>query len=97
MPKTLQISDYMQRDPFTLTPIMGLRQAIDGLLDHKLSSAPVVEQGRLLSTVNHLAAALERVTGAEKINIGALGNLVPQLHVHIIARFQNDPCWPGPG
>ena len=33
---------------------------------------------------------------ADKINIGALGNLVPQLHVHHIARFRSDPAWPGP-
>jgi len=33
---------------------------------------------------------------ADKINIGALGNLVPQLHLHHIARFTTDPAWPGP-
>ncbi|MCU5783790.1 hypothetical protein MA04_03090 [Alcanivorax balearicus MACL04] len=54
------------------------------------------EQHRLLKVVNGLAAELERITGADKINIGALGNLVPQLHVHVIARFRDDPCWPGP-
>ena len=32
---------------------------------------------------------------ADKINIGALGNLVPQLHIHHIARFTSDPAWPG--
>ena len=57
---------------------------------------PVAEQSELLATVNHLAAELERVTGADKINLGALGNLVPQLHVHVIARFKGDDCWPGP-
>ena len=38
------------------------------------------------------------VTGfdAEKINIGALGNIVPQLHVHHIARYKDDAAWPGP-
>lgn len=57
---------------------------------------PQAEQRELLATVNHLAAELERVTGADKINLGALGNLVPQLHVHVIARFEGDECWPGP-
>lgn len=66
----------------------------DGLREwHHL---PIAEQGELLITVNYLAAELERVTGADKINLGALGNLVPQLHVHVIARFQGDDCWPGP-
>jgi diadenosine tetraphosphate (Ap4A) HIT family hydrolase len=31
-----------------------------------------------------------------KLNVAALGNLVPQLHVHVIARFENDPAWPAP-
>ncbi|MDX1803058.1 MAG: HIT family protein [Alcanivorax sp.] len=57
---------------------------------------PAAEQQALLTLVNAMAGQLEQVTGADKINLGALGNLVPQLHVHIIARFQDDPCWPGP-
>ncbi|WP_290518426.1 HIT family protein [Alcanivorax sp.] len=66
----------------------------DGLREwHHL---PVDEQQALLAQVNALAGQLEQVTGADKINIGALGNMVPQLHVHIIARFADDPCWPGP-
>lgn len=32
----------------------------------------------------------------DKLNIGALGNVVPQLHVHVVARFASDPAWPGP-
>ncbi len=32
----------------------------------------------------------------DKINIGALGNLVPQLHIHVIGRFESDRAWPGP-
>lgn len=35
-------------------------------------------------------------TKADKINIAALGNMVPQLHIHIIARFENDAVWPAP-
>lgn len=43
-----------------------------------------------------LAQALKRTTGCRKINIGALGNVVPQLHVHVIARREDDAAWPGP-
>ncbi len=43
-----------------------------------------------------LARNLMQSFHADKINIGALGNLVPQLHVHHIARFISDPAWPGP-
>jgi len=46
--------------------------------------------------VARAAAALERATGAPKMNVAALGNLVPQLHVHVVARFEDDAAWPGP-
>jgi len=39
---------------------------------------------------------LKEITGATKINVGALGNIVRQLHVHVIARFEGDANWPGP-
>jgi diadenosine tetraphosphate (Ap4A) HIT family hydrolase len=66
----------------------------DGLREwHHL---PMDEQQALLAQVNDLAGQLERITDADKINIGALGNMVPQLHINIIARYVDDPCWPGP-
>lgn len=43
-----------------------------------------------------LAAAGAAGRAADKINIAALGNIVAQLHVHVIARFAGDPAWPGP-
>jgi diadenosine tetraphosphate (Ap4A) HIT family hydrolase len=39
---------------------------------------------------------LKALTAAAKINVGALGNLVPQLHMHVVARDPGDPAWPGP-
>lgn len=39
---------------------------------------------------------LKNLTGAKKVNIGALGNIVPQFHVHVVARFEADAAWPGP-
>lgn len=43
-----------------------------------------------------LARHMKRAFHADKINVGALGNVVPQLHVHHVARFRSDPAWPGP-
>ena len=43
-----------------------------------------------------VGTALKKATGAEKINIAAIGNIVRQLHVHVVARIENDPNWPGP-
>lgn len=54
------------------------------------------DQQRLLTQVNQLSQTLQHITHAEKMNLGALGNLVPQLHLHIIARNPSDACWPGP-
>ncbi|HEY0124872.1 MAG TPA: HIT family protein [Rhizobium sp.] len=55
-----------------------------------------LDQVLLTFETNKVAAALRTVTGATKINIGALGNIVRQLHVHVIARFEGDANWPGP-
>ena len=53
-------------------------------------------QRLLLAEVNR-AAALLRATGpCDKLNIGALGNIVRQLHVHVVARTVGDAAWPGP-
>ena len=54
------------------------------------------DQAVLLSETTRVAAALKSVTDATKINIGALGNIVRQLHVHVIARAEGDGNWPGP-
>ena len=43
-----------------------------------------------------LGRALRDLYGGRKLNIGALGNLVPQLHLHHVVREQDDPAWPGP-
>jgi diadenosine tetraphosphate (Ap4A) HIT family hydrolase len=42
------------------------------------------------------ADRLKLLTGAKKINLGALGNIVEQLHFHVVARFEGDAAWPGP-
>jgi diadenosine tetraphosphate (Ap4A) HIT family hydrolase len=43
-----------------------------------------------------VTTALRTVAGPTKLNVAALGNIVRQLHVHVIARFEDDPAWPGP-
>ncbi|MCQ2005832.1 HIT domain-containing protein [Rhizobium sp. NRK18] len=55
-----------------------------------------LDQTMLTFETNQVASALKAVTGAEKINVGALGNIVRQLHVHVLARFEGDANWPGP-
>lgn len=60
---------------------------------HDLDAA---DRAILIEEVARAGAGLKAVTGATKINVGALGNLVPQLHVHIVARQPGDVAWPGP-
>jgi len=55
-----------------------------------------LDQAVLTFEINAVAAALQKVTGATKVNVGALGNMVRQLHVHVIARHEGDANWPGP-
>jgi diadenosine tetraphosphate (Ap4A) HIT family hydrolase len=55
-----------------------------------------VEQAQLMTEVSRVARALKEITKCEKLNIAALGNMVPQLHVHIIARRLSDAAWPRP-
>lgn len=43
-----------------------------------------------------LCLALMQAFGGEKMNVAALGNMVPQLHIHHIVRYAHDPAWPGP-
>ena len=55
-----------------------------------------VEQAQLMTEINRVARALKDITKPDKLNIAALGNVVPQLHVHIIARRSSDAAWPRP-
>jgi diadenosine tetraphosphate (Ap4A) HIT family hydrolase len=50
----------------------------------------------LMAEIALAAERLKHFSHASKINIGALGNLVPQLHIHIVARNPGDAAWPGP-
>ena len=54
------------------------------------------ERTLLMAEMCRAADALRAVAPCDKLNIGALGNLVPQLHVHIVARVAGDAAWPGP-
>jgi diadenosine tetraphosphate (Ap4A) HIT family hydrolase len=55
-----------------------------------------VEQAQLTTEVSRVARALKDITKCDKLNIAALGNVVPQLHVHVIARRTGDAAWPRP-
>ncbi len=54
------------------------------------------QQRLLLAELNQASQLLRAEPGVEKVNIGALGNIVRQLHVHIVGRHAGDAAWPGP-
>ena len=65
----------------------GAREIID--LDE-------ADQSQLMIEIAHTSRALKEMTACHKLNVAAIGNLVPQLHVHIVARERDDPAWPKP-
>ena len=60
---------------------------------HDLAHA---ERMVLIEEIARAARGLKTVSGVAKINIGSLGNVVPQLHVHVVGRSPSDAAWPGP-
>lgn len=54
------------------------------------------QQRLLLAEINQISQHLKQKPNVSKINIGALGNIVRQLHVHLVGRSENDAAWPGP-
>ena len=73
---------------FILVPrLNGARELVD---------LPETEQIRVLNEINWLSKAIQKSLKPHKLNIAALGNMVPQLHIHVIARFEEDEAWPKP-
>ncbi|HET8710771.1 MAG TPA: HIT domain-containing protein [Spongiibacteraceae bacterium] len=62
----------------------------------ELFELPRIDQQQLLDEVAQVSAALAGHFRADKMNIAALGNIVPQLHVHIVVRYCEDAAWPKP-
>ena len=75
-------------------PWLILVPALDGLKD--LHDLPEREDTQLMSEIRQASRALDALHMPDKINVAALGNQVPQLHVHVIARHVDDAAWPGP-
>ncbi|WP_010302184.1 HIT domain-containing protein [Candidatus Odyssella thessalonicensis] len=57
---------------------------------------PLQEQQLLMEEMTFMSQVMRDIFKPDKINIAALGNVVPQLHIHIIARYTTDPAWPNP-
>lgn len=62
----------------------------------EIHELPPEDRARLIEEIALAGETLQRLFQPDKLNAGALGNIVPQLHVHVVARFANDAAWPGP-
>lgn len=63
--------------------------------DSELYELPPEQQSEVLAAINALSALLKSRLDARKINVAAIGNVVAQLHVHVVGRRPDDFCWPG--
>jgi diadenosine tetraphosphate (Ap4A) HIT family hydrolase len=54
------------------------------------------DQAALMDEIALASRALKDETRCDKLNVAAIGNVVPQLHIHIVARRKDDPLWPKP-
>ena len=62
----------------------------------ELSDIKIKERNELLNFASDIGDYIKATQNLDKINIGMLGNLVSQLHLHVVVRSRDDPAWPGP-
>lgn len=62
----------------------------------EIGELDVADRALLIEEIARLSDIVRTRLSPDRINVAALGNVVPQLHVHVIARFKADPAWPRP-
>ncbi|MEQ1788964.1 MAG: HIT domain-containing protein [Rickettsiales bacterium] len=83
---------YLQNNNnFPWLILVPMRNAVQEIFD--LSNE---DYEQMMSEVRSVTKHFAIFTGADKMNVATLGNVVPQLHIHIIARFKSDAAWPNP-
>jgi len=75
-------------------PWLILVPATAGLRD--LDDLGTLDRNQVMAEVERVSKAMKAVFQPYKMNVATLGNVVEQLHIHVIARFQDDPAWPAP-
>jgi diadenosine tetraphosphate (Ap4A) HIT family hydrolase len=66
----------------------------DGLIE--LTDLAEADSAFLMDEIRIAVQVMTALAKPDKVNVGALGNLVSQLHIHVVGRFRSDPAWPGP-
>jgi len=62
----------------------------------EIGELDAADRAQLIEEIARLSDIVRTRLSPDRINVAALGNVVPQLHVHVIARFKGDPAWPRP-
>ena len=62
----------------------------------ELTDLDEADYGQLCAEILAATRLVQEVARPDKTNVATLGNVVPQMHVHVIARFRSDPAWPDP-
>lgn len=62
----------------------------------EIHELPPADRAELIEEIARAGEVLASLFQSDKLNVGALGNVVPQLHLHVVARTTADPAWPGP-
>jgi len=75
-------------------PWLVLSPMLPGLRD--FHDVPESHHATLMAEIGRASRALQTIYRPDKINVAALGNVTPQLHIHIIARSARDPAWAKP-
>jgi len=75
-------------------PWLVLSPMLTGLRD--FHDVPAEHHATLMAEIGRASRALQKAYTTDKINVAALGNVTPQLHIHVIARSAGDPAWAKP-
>lgn len=62
----------------------------------ELTDLDSAEQNLLMAEIDLVSKKMQQIFKPDKLNVAALGNMVYQLHIHVIARYKNDPVFPKP-
>jgi len=62
----------------------------------EISDLDAADRAALIEEIALCSQAVQHMFAPDKLNVGALGNIVSQLHIHILARSKGDAAWPGP-
>lgn len=62
----------------------------------EITDLPEQDAAALWQEIRIATGVMQALAKPDKVNVAALGNVVAQLHVHVVGRFRSDPAWPGP-